>query len=175
MKSLPNIDYNKLINKKAVGPDEAGSVRIYLDDDEISIVKEGYAEDLASGKIVLVGNELWVSEGQEQQWADALGITLGSKEAQTKPVGKYANLKNYLQERSGVEIDETTLDKKLRTFFEDMITEVLKNPAEWDRTRNVNFMELMNYLEGQDEGQPEVPEQVSEEQPAPAMPTEQNV
>ena len=67
--------------------------------------------------------------------------------AQEKPVGKYGNLANYLKERSGVDVDDATLDKKLRTFFEDLITEILKNPAEWDRTRNINFMELYNYLE----------------------------
>ena len=71
-----------------------------------------------------------------------------------KPVGKYGNLANFLQERSGVSIDDQTLDKRLRTFFEDLITEILKNPAEWDRTRNINFMELFNYLEEQ-EKQPE--------------------
>jgi len=64
---------------------------------------------------------------------------------QEKPVGKYGNLMNYLKEK-GVEVDEATLDKKLRTFFEDMITEVLKNPTQWDRTRNINFMELFKYL-----------------------------
>lgn len=69
------------------------------------------------------------------------------KIAQEKPVGKYGNLANYIKERSGVDIDDATLDKKLRTFFEDVITEILKNPAEWDRTRNINFMELYNYLE----------------------------
>jgi len=79
--------------------------------------------------------------------------------AQEKPVGKYGNLKNYLKEK-GIEIDEATLDKKLRTFFEDMITEVLKNPTQWDRTRNINFMELFKYLGGQDEE--EMPEQQPE-------------
>ena len=76
------------------------------------------------------------------------------KIAQEKPVGKYGNLANYIKERNGISIDDATLDKRLRTFFEDMITEILKNPAEWDRTRNINFMELFNYLEEQ-EKQPE--------------------
>jgi hypothetical protein len=74
------------------------------------------------------------------------------KKAQVETVGKYGNLANYLKERSGVSINDASLDKRLRTFFEDMITEILKNPAEWDRTRNINFMELFNYLEEQEQG-----------------------
>lgn len=69
-----------------------------------------------------------------------------SKLAQEKPIGKYGNIKNYLRERTGIDVDDATLDKKLRTFFEDLITEILKNPTQWDRTRNINFMELFNYL-----------------------------
>jgi hypothetical protein len=67
--------------------------------------------------------------------------------AAEKPVGKYANLRNYIMETTGVNIDDMTLDKKLRTFFEDLITEILKNPADWNRTRNINFMELFKYLQ----------------------------
>ena len=84
------------------------------------------------------------------------------KIAQTKPVGKYGNLANFLKERSGVSIDDATLDKKLRTFFEDMITEILKNPAEWDRTRNINFMEMFNYLEEQEQQKESLPQQGKE-------------
>jgi hypothetical protein len=76
------------------------------------------------------------------------------KISQVETVGKYGNLANYLKERSGVSINDASLDKRLRTFFEDMITEILKNPADWDRTRNINFMELFKYLEEQ-EKQPE--------------------
>ena len=76
--------------------------------------------------------------------------------AQEKPVGKYGNLKNFIKERAGVDIDDNTLDKKLRSFFEDMITEILKSPKDWDRTRNINFMELYNYLQGEGEGEPGV-------------------
>ena len=88
--------------------------------------------------------------------------------AQEKPVGKYGNLKNYLHEK-GVEIDEATLDKKMRTFFEDMITEVLKNPTQWDRTRNINFMELFKYLGGQEEESQEQPQEQMQEQPVEKM------
>jgi hypothetical protein len=79
--------------------------------------------------------------------------------AQEKPIGKYGNIKNYLRERGGADIDDATLDKKMRTFFEDLITEILKNPTQWDRTRNINFMELMNYLEGTGEQEVEQMEQ----------------
>ena len=83
------------------------------------------------------------------------------KIGQEKPIGKYGNLKNYIKERSGIDIDDATLDKKLRTFFEDLITEILKNPTQWDRSRNINFMELFKYLSGQDEEEqlPQQPEQ----------------
>ena len=77
-----------------------------------------------------------------------------------KPNGKFGNLKNYLQEQ-GVEV----CYNKLRSFFEDMITEVLKNPAQWDRTRNINFMELFHYLGGTDEEMPQ--EQPAEPQGKP--------
>ena len=77
------------------------------------------------------------------------------KTAEDKPVGKYGNLLNYLKQRGGVTIDENTADKKLRTFFEDLITEILKNPEQFDRTRNINLMELFNYLEGKEEQQQE--------------------
>ena len=77
------------------------------------------------------------------------------KTAEDKPVGKYGNLINYLKERGGVTVDENTADKKLRTFFEDLITEILKNPEQFDRTRNINLMELFNYLEGKEEQQQE--------------------
>jgi len=85
--------------------------------------------------------------------------------AQEKPIGKYGNMVNYLKEK-GVDVDEATLDKKLRTFFEDLITEVLKNPAQWDRTRNINFMEMFKYLSGEDQGQEQAQEQPEpQEQP----------
>ena len=65
-----------------------------------------------------------------------------------EPKSKYHNLSMYITERNGgVQPNEMTLDKKLRTFFEDMISEILKSPEAWDRTRNINFMELFNYLE----------------------------
>jgi len=83
-----------------------------------------------------------------------LDYTRLQPKAQEKPVGKFGNLKNYLKDQ-GIEVDEVTLDKKLRSFFEDMITEVLKNPAQWDRTRNINFMELFKYLGGTDEEMPQ--------------------
>ncbi len=68
------------------------------------------------------------------------------KLSQEKPVGKYGNLTNYIKSRDGVDVDDATLDKKLRTFFEDLITEILKNPESFDKTRNINFTELFNYL-----------------------------
>ena len=79
---------------------------------------------------------------------------------QEKPIGKYGNLKNYIKERNDVDIDDATLDKKLRTFFEDLITEILKNPKIFDRTRNINFMELFEYLSGIDEESQEQPQQI---------------
>jgi len=83
---------------------------------------------------------------------------------QKKPIGKYGNLKNFLKERDGIDIDDNTLDKKLRTFFEDLITEILKNPSRWDRTKNINFMELFNYLSGIEEQElpPQQPEQIEQ-------------
>ena len=83
---IPNLDYS-VLNKKAqkkqtkvaVGPGDHGSVRISLDDDEIAIVKEDYADELAKGEITLSGNELWVSEGDEEKWKGNLGIITGKK------------------------------------------------------------------------------------------------
>ena len=85
-----------------------------------------------------------------------------------RPVGKYGNLKNFLKERAGIDVDDATLDKKLRSFFEDMITEILKSPKDWDRTRNINFMELYNYLQGEGEGEA-APAQAFKEQERPSM------
>jgi len=64
-----------------------------------------------------------------------------------KPTGKYSNMVAYLTERSGGEQpNEAMIDKKMRTFFEDLISEILKNPKGWDRSKNINFIELFNYL-----------------------------
>lgn len=81
-----------------------------------------------------------------------------------KPTGKYSNMVAYLTERGGGEQpNEAMLDKKMRTFFEDLITEILKNPKGWDRSKNINFMELFNYLEGKEEQLPQKEQMPQEE------------
>lgn len=80
------------------------------------------------------------------------------KRGRSTPLGRFENLANYLKERTGLEQDAAELDRRMRTFFEDMITRVLKSPADFDRDVEINGKALMNFLGGKpgqkDEGAP---------------------
>lgn len=81
------------------------------------------------------------------------------------PGGKYENLLIYLKERSGIEIDAAELDRRMRTFFEDMITRVTKSPEEYDQDITLDGKALMDFLSGK----PAAPETA-----APPSPEEEN-
>ena len=72
------------------------------------------------------------------------GIRRGAK----APGGKYENLLIYLKERSGRQMDAAELDRRMRTFFEDMITRVLRSPADYDQDVTLSGRALMDYLSG---------------------------
>ena len=73
----------------------------------------------------------------------------------TKEGRKYDKIKSYILQRNGADLDAKVIDEKIRLWFEDMVTEIIKSPESFDRTRNINFMELFNSLttESKNEGQ----------------------
>lgn len=144
MKSLPNIDY-KLLERTAEDAGAIRNARYWI----LRYLRQGLSDAYIIATLLGHGK---VSADDISKLIEECKKKIST--AQEKPVGKYGNIVNYLKEK-GVEIDEATLDKKLRTFFEDMITEVLKNPTQWDRTRNINFMELFKYLGGQEQETPQ--------------------
>jgi hypothetical protein len=78
--------------------------------------------------------------------------------ARQSPMGKYENLALYLKDRTGKPIDVAEIDRKMRTFFEDMITRIVKSPEDFDRDVTIDGKVLMNFLAGmQDKGGPAIP------------------
>ena len=82
------------------------------------------------------------------------------------PGGKYTNLLTYLREmvqkRTGkaVNLDPMEIDKRIRTYFEDIITDILKNPSAWEKNMKFDGVALYNYL---------IEPYVNEEEPAMPM------
>ncbi len=80
-----------------------------------------------------------------------LQMGLMSKLAKSRaPEGKYSALLEYLRQRTGgaVPLDAAEVDRRIRTWFEDIITEILKNPAAWDAVQQLQGNALMDYLAG---------------------------
>ena len=77
------------------------------------------------------------------------------------PEGKYEALLEYLRQRTGgtVNLDAAEVDRRIRTWFEDIITEILKDPASWDAAQQLQGTALMDYLAGAKapEGKPSAP------------------
>ncbi len=80
------------------------------------------------------------------------------KTGEKAPTGRYDALVSYLRQR-GSQVDAAEVDRRTRTWFEDMINKLLANPAEWDADRVLNGKALMDYLSG-----------IKGEQQAPAAP-----
>jgi len=66
------------------------------------------------------------------------------------PTGRYDALAAYLGQRSGgaSDVNVAEIDRRVRTWFEDLINKVLASPAEWDQDRVMNGKALMDYLAG---------------------------
>lgn len=69
------------------------------------------------------------------------------KTGEKAPTGRYDALVTYLQSR-GSKVDAAEVDRRIRTWFEDMINKVLADPAEWDADRVLNGKALMDFLSG---------------------------
>ena len=63
------------------------------------------------------------------------------------PSGRYQNLVAYLQKR-GSAVDAAEVDRRLRTWFEDVINKILADPAGWDADRVLDGKVLMDFLSG---------------------------
>ena len=70
------------------------------------------------------------------------------KQGRSTPLGRFENLAIYLKSRSGKDQDAAELDRKMRTFFEDMISRILKSPQEFDADVEINGKALMDFLAG---------------------------
>ena len=84
------------------------------------------------------------------------------KKSQKTPGGKYENLIIFLQQRSGKQLDAAELDRRMRTFFEDMITRITQSPQDYDGDVTLNGRALMDYLSGVP-----VPEEAPKPKPEP--------
>lgn len=74
----------------------------------------------------------------------------GIKTAFSKaPAGRFEALLEFLKQRSGgVPLDAAEVDRRLRTFFEDIVTDITKAPADWDTDRVLSGKAMMDYLAG---------------------------
>jgi len=66
------------------------------------------------------------------------------------PEGRFEGLLAYLAKRSGgaAAADAAEVDRRLRTWFEDLITRILQDPAGWDQDMTLSGGALMDYLAG---------------------------
>jgi hypothetical protein len=74
---------------------------------------------------------------------------------------RYEALVKYLGQRSGgaSQVDAAEVDRRMRTWFEDLINRVLQNPQEWDSDKVLDGKVLMDFLSGVKAGpQPPAPE-----------------
>ena len=81
----------------------------------------------------------------------SLSINLLADMSKAKaPAGKYEVLIEYLRQRTGgdANLDAAEIDRRMRTWFEDIITEILKNPSSWDQEKALLGTALMDYLAG---------------------------
>lgn len=74
------------------------------------------------------------------------------------PTGRYDALVAYLQQR-GSQVDAAEVDRRVRTWFEDLINRVITNPQEWDADRVLNGKALMDFLSGVQSPAPQAPQQ----------------
>ena len=75
------------------------------------------------------------------------------------PTGRFESLVAYLAERSqgATAVDAAELDRRLRTWFEDLITRILAEPEEWDQEMILNGKTLMDFLAGTKAPEPPAP------------------
>jgi hypothetical protein len=69
------------------------------------------------------------------------------KKADKAPTGRYDSLVKYLQAR-GSAVDAAEVDRRLRTWFEDIITQMIANPASWDADRILDGKAMMDFISG---------------------------
>ena len=75
------------------------------------------------------------------------------------PTGRFEALVAFLAKRSqgATSVDAAELDRRLRTWFEDLITRILTKPEEWDQEMILNGKTLMDYLAGTKAPEPPAP------------------
>lgn len=76
---------------------------------------------------------------------DRLGFI--KKTADKAPTGRYDPLVAYLKQR-GSNVGAAEVDRRIRTFFEDVINKVIAQPGEWDQDRVLDGKALMDFLSG---------------------------
>lgn len=75
------------------------------------------------------------------------------------PEGRYQALVAYLKQRSGgaTSVDAAEVDRRVRTWFEDIINKMLTSPQEWDQDRVMNGKALFDFLAGTKVQEPPAP------------------
>jgi hypothetical protein len=71
---------------------------------------------------------------------------------------RYQALVSYLGQR-GSQVDAAEVDRRMRTWFEDLINRVLQDPAAWDVEKILDGKALMDYLSGVKGGQGQPPQE----------------
>lgn len=76
------------------------------------------------------------------------------------PEGRFESLIAYLGKRSqgASAVNAAEVDRRLRTWFEDLINRILQDPAGWDQEMTLNGKTLMDYLAGSKEPAQEPPQ-----------------
>lgn len=69
------------------------------------------------------------------------------RKADQVPQGRYAPLVAYLKQRGSM-VDAAEVDRRLRTWFDDIITKLIAAPQEWDAERTLDGKALMDFLSG---------------------------
>ena len=66
------------------------------------------------------------------------------------PAGRFEALLAYLGQRSNgaTKVDAAEVDRRLRTWFEDLISRILQKPEEWDQDMILNGKALMDLMAG---------------------------
>ena len=77
-----------------------------------------------------------------------LGVIAAGKTAEGKvPAGRFDTLLAYLRSR-GSQVDAAEADRRLRTWFEDVVDRVLSDPEGWDQDMTLNGKSLFDFLSG---------------------------
>lgn len=131
-----------------------------------------YDPEVVKSEIMAEHSNLPNLDYRKLQIANLAGIARGRRAdivAAKGPEGRFQGLISYLGQRSSgaTTVDAAELDRRLRTWFEDMITQLLASPKDWDQDRTLNGRALMDYLAGT-KNQSQAPDA-----PAPATPPQE--